>query len=639
MRLHLRVSSIILLIIIVSFPYSGDTHPVATDTSFRSSEIYESHELLPDPTFYIEPVHTIQGQSGEFSFGYRSVPSDSDGGIVTLNWTHIPGTELVFDDSGNLPECQEFVYFSQEFMWNPNTMPASLNLSLRYQVTRTGRFETEYSPGLFEIRFWFIHPDGIWREITRFWGDQDVYRSESHTISRIYFGDLFEKLMTGNNRTNSPAARLAIGLVPTWRFQDDGAQPWRELDGSIIVDITKVSLSALHRRLDTRVEVEEPTFNNSWQVGSPDAFRDSFMASDDGFYVLTVGDLSGNEYGSTLTKVGFRGDEIWSRIWSSSEGMLAHSVAATPTNVYIIGTIYGPGSSSDVGLYALDLSGKSLWNITFDYSESDYPGDVGVNSEGEIFIGISAQLYPERNVLVKVDSTGEVLWNASFGSAHSDRVQDVEICKNGNIYTRTGHLLSLWNTEGDELWSKLGQFDDAYALENGYVLTTQSTTFRTIQLTCYDIDGEQKWISDYAIQYTQDWWDFVTISSAIDGPDETIFALLWLYGVHPGRVLLCLDSSGDQVLNRTLSFSEELYNVYKIPRFYDMYTDSHGLLYFVGEYVNQNWGYSIVVGVYDCVGVVPEIANSVVINSSIALVLVMAVLISFESKRKTSPMN
>ncbi|MFW9920114.1 MAG: hypothetical protein ACFFED_10970 [Candidatus Thorarchaeota archaeon] len=640
MRLRLQALIILILVLLVSFPYSGDAYPISTDTSFRSSEIYESQELLPDPAFTMEPAYSIQGSSEEFSFNYKNSSSDNNGGVVSLNWTHVPGTELAFDMRGSFPECQEFVYFTQEFTWDLHILPASLNLSLRYQVTRTDRFLTEYSLGLFEIRFWFIHPDGIWREIATFGGGHEFYRSNSHTISRIYFADLFEKLMTGSDQNFLPAAKLAIGLVPTWRFQEDnGIQLWREFNGSIILDITEMGLSSLHRRSDTRVEVETPAFNNSWQVGSSDSFRDSFIASDDSLYVLTVGEVAGMDFGSTLTRVGFRGNEIWSRIWKVSEGMLAQSVAATPDNVYIIGTVYGPGPSSDVGVYALDVNGDPLWNITLDYSESDYPGDVGINSAGEIFIGISTGLYPERDVLIKLDSTGELLWEAYFGSPHSDRVQDVEVCKNGNIYTRTEHLLSLWADDGQNLWSKIGRFDDAYALENGNVLTTNPISYGSIELTCYNMEGNQEWSSIFDVKYTQNWWDFVTISSAMDGHNDTLFVLLWTYGIHPGRFLLHLDSSGNQLHNKTLSFSEDPYDVYRIPQYYDMYMASNGLLYLVGEYLNHNWDYSIIIGVYDFEGVVLGMVNSTLINSSVAFVLVIVVLISFESKRRISHMD
>jgi hypothetical protein len=626
---------VIVLVILVPFPYSIDAHPATTDTSLRSSEIYESQELLPDPTLIMEPDYFVQGPSGEFAFDYNNTSSANNDGVVTLNWTHVPGTELVFDTDRVVPQCQEFVYISQDFTWDLNTLPSSLNLSLRYQITRTGRFLTEYSWGLFEIKCWFIHPDGIWQEITTFGGVHNFYRSNSHTISRIYFDDLFEKLMTGSDQESRPAARLAIGLVPTWRFlNDNGMQLWRDYNGSIVIDITEMRLSSLHRRLDKRVEVEAPAFNNSWQVGSSDSFRDSFMASDDSLYVLTAEDLFGTGFGSTLTRVGLRGDELWSKTWSASEGFLVHSVAATPLNVYVIGTTYGSGVSSDVGLYALDVNGDALWSTILDYSASDYPGDVGVNTEGEIFIGISTALSPERNVLIKLDTNGDILWEENFGATQWDRVYDVEVCENGNIYTRTESQVSLWNDDGENLWSERDYFEDAYTLANGNVLTTHPASDGGVNLVCYNIEGEQEWSSIFSIKYTQDWWDFVTISSAIDGPNETIFVLLWIYGFHPGRLLLQLDSSGNQLLNRTLSFSKELYEIHEIPQYFDMYMDSNGLLYFVGDYLNQDFEFSIVVGVYDFEGVVQSMTNSILINSSIAFALVIAVMVGYEVKRR-----
>ncbi|MFW9926503.1 MAG: hypothetical protein ACFFDM_07010 [Candidatus Thorarchaeota archaeon] len=635
MRLYSWASFIIMLAILVPFPYGVDAQPLSTNTSLRPSELHESKELLIDPTLTTEPEYAVLGSSGEFSFKYKNASSESSGGAVALNWTHVQGTELVFDTSGITPECQEFVYFSQDFTWDLDTLPSSLNLSLGYQITRTGRFLTQYSSALFEIRFWFIHPDGIWQEITRFGGGQDFYRSNSYTISSIYFEDLFDKLMTGSIPEYLPAAKLAVGLVPTWRFFDDSGLD-SDYNGSVIADITEIRLSALYRRLDERVAVEMPSFSNSWQVGSSGAFRDSFMASDDSFYVLTVEEPTGIGLGSTLTRVDTRGDEIWRKTWDVSERMIVHSVAATPYNIYVIGTIYGPGVSSNVGLYALDVNGNPLWNSTLDYSPSDYPGDVGVNSKGEIFIGISTALSPFRNVLIKLDSTGNILWERWFGATQWDRVEDVEVCDNGNIYARTDNHLSLWTDDGDNLWSMTRNYDDAYTLRSGSVLATHPTTYGAVSLTCRNVEGEQEWATDFEIEYTQDWWDLATISSAIDGPNGTILVLLWIYGFHPGRLLLYLDSNGNQLLNRTLSFSEGFYDVSNIPQYIDMYMDSNGLLYFVGEYFAQDSDYSIIVGVYDFGGVVTSMINSSINNSSIAFALVIVVVIGVEMKRRLS---
>jgi hypothetical protein len=439
----------------------------------------------------------------------------------------------------------------------------------------------------------------------------------------------------GDDNELRPAAKLAIGLVPTWRFlNNNGVQVWSEFNGSVIVDITRIGLSALHRRPDTSVEVETPSFNNSWYAGNSDPFRDSFMASDDSLYVLSVEDLPGSGFGSTLTRIGLRGEAIWSRTWTATERLLGHSVAATPNNVYVIGTMYGPWITSNVGLYALDIDSDDLWNKTLHHSASDYPGDVGVNSEGEIYVGVSTVLAPVRNILTKFDSSGEILWERYFGATQWDRVYDVEVCESGYVYTRTENQLSLWDNDGNCIWSRTGHFDDAYVLENGNVLSVNQAAYGTVNLTCYNMDGEREWSSIYGLQYTQDWWDYVTITSAVDGPNETIFALLWIYGYHPGRLLLQFDNNGHQILNRTLSFSENLYTNYDILQYVDMYMDSNGLLYFVGEHMNLNFDNSIVIGVYDFTGVVSDLTNSVLVNTSIAFVLVTVVMVGYEVKRR-----
>jgi len=628
-------SLFLVLVLLITSLYVVYAQPTLANTSLRTSIIYDSQELMAYPSLDVQPEHGIEGPSGEFTVQYANEAESHNSGVVTINWTHQPGTELVYDTDTYLPECEEFAYFYQNFSWNRDTLPSSLNLSLRYQITKTGWFLSQNSAGLFKVLAWIIHPDGFWQQITTFSGGYDIYRSNSFTLTRSFFEGVFDDLSSSQNQSIRPVAKLAIGLVPTWRFRDNGfIQPWRTYNGSVILDVTNLGLNALYRATNTSVEVESPVFSNSWRVGSSDAFRDSFMASDDSLYVLNVEEYGGIGEKSTLTRVGLRSEILWSKTWNSSEGMLLQSVAATPYAIYVIGTAYGPGLSTNVGLYALDINGNLIWETILDYSSSDYPGDVGVNSEGDIFVGISTALSPTRNVLIKMDSSGAILWDVHFGANQWDRVEDVEVCDNGDIYTRTDDLLILWNNNGIEEWSIRGTFNDAYTLENGDVLTTHPAPYGAANLTNHDIEGNLQWSIIIGVEYANDWWDYVDISAGIDGPDGSIYVLLWINGYHQGRLLFKLDSEGSQLENRTLAFNDELHDAYGSPQYIDMYMDSIGLVFFVGRTLNREWGYSIIVGVYNFDALVLDLTSNALVNSSIAFLLVILVLGIIESRQK-----
>ncbi|MDF1538715.1 MAG: hypothetical protein P1Q69_07415 [Candidatus Thorarchaeota archaeon] len=635
MSSKMAASLFLVLVLLLPSLYAVDAQPTLVDTSLRSSIIYQSQELMSYPSLSVQPGHGIEGPSGEFTFQYSNEANSHDSGVARLNWTHVPGTELSYNIDSYQPQCEEFAYFYQNFSWNRETTPASLNLSLRYQITKTGWFLTENSARLFEIRSWIIHPDGEWQFITTFAGGYDAFRSNSFTITRAFFEGVFDAISAYPDQSDPQVAQLAIGLVPTWRFRNDGfTEPWRTYNGSVILDVTELGLNALFRVTNATVEVEEPVFSNSWHVGNSDSFRDSFMASDDSLYVLTVDDYYGAGLGSTLTKVGLQSEIIWSKTWNASGGILFHSVAATPQAIYLIGTIYGSGVATNVGVFALDISGNVIWEMILDYSSSDYPGDVGVNSEGDIYIGISTALSPVRNVLIKMDNTGTILWEEYFGASQWDRVEDVEVCDNGNIYTRTPYLLTLWNEDGTQEWSITDNFSDAYALNGGNVLTTHSVTSASANLTCHNDQGIQLWSTIFRIEYTNDWWDTVDISSGIDGPNGSIYILLGIYGYHPGRLLFKLDNLGHQLENRTLAFKDELYDVYDTPQYYDMYMDSIGLVHLIGLVLNRDLSYSSIVGIYNFDTLLVNSVFSVIFNSSVAIVIISFVVGVIEFKQR-----
>ncbi len=210
-------------------------------------------EYMPDQYLTsntLNTPHTMGLQASEFS--YQRYDGADNQGYVNLTWDRSPTDGPIdwrlLDPSGQLPDSNSFIYFSQTLQWTYNHMPSDVNMTLNLAVTTTGDFHNRTEGGLmFKVYIWLIDSSGNWRQ---------VYQSfppysnafQSRRIDLSYFdlqaawggmvpNDQGIKQDPNNNLT------VAVGLAPTKNFRNyTDYSPQEVFDGSVTVTIKRVSM-------------------------------------------------------------------------------------------------------------------------------------------------------------------------------------------------------------------------------------------------------------------------------------------------------------------------------------------------------------------------------------------------------------
>ncbi|MHA1637994.1 MAG: hypothetical protein ACTSUB_08265, partial [Candidatus Thorarchaeota archaeon] len=142
-----RMSLIICLLFLFSLiPLTHPSNSAVEDLNGLApvpSDI-EVLEVIPDPGLDTAPTVFVNGTSTEFNSSYHTdVGPDSDN-YIELNWTHVANTTLDFREttSYELPDCNDFIYFTQSFEWPYEERPADAVLHFEYRIDRTEDFAT-----------------------------------------------------------------------------------------------------------------------------------------------------------------------------------------------------------------------------------------------------------------------------------------------------------------------------------------------------------------------------------------------------------------------------------------------------------------------------------------------------------------
>ena len=212
-------------------------------------------EYMPDPQLLNSEANDFQERGlrqSEFS-GQQYAGSDS-AGYVDLTWEHSPESLdmdwRLLDPTGHMPDSNSFIFFTQEFEWEFNSLPSDVNMTLELSVTTTGSFETEENSGLmFKVYMWLIDPSGNWQRIYRSFPPYiDVF--QSRTIDLNYFdlaagwrGMIEDE--TGVQEDPNDILKIAVGIAPTNNFGFDynSTHTNEEVyDGSVTVTFKRVAM-------------------------------------------------------------------------------------------------------------------------------------------------------------------------------------------------------------------------------------------------------------------------------------------------------------------------------------------------------------------------------------------------------------
>jgi uncharacterized protein (TIGR03437 family) len=123
----------------------------------------------------------------------------------------------------------------------------------------------------------------------------------------------------------------------------------------------------------------------------------------------------------------------WIRQFGSPTGDFAYGVAASPSGIYVVGSVSGtlPGETStgstDAFVRKYDQDGNILWTRQFGTAAFDHATGVAADSSGVYVVGDTQGTLPGQvsagvqDVFIrKYDSSGTVVWTRQLGTAGND---------------------------------------------------------------------------------------------------------------------------------------------------------------------------------------------------------------------------
>ena len=157
----------------------------------------------------------------------------------------------------------------------------------------------------------------------------------------------------------------------------------------------------------------------------------ALIKAHDGSYILACEtnntEASGGIKDAMLVKMSAGGSVIWKKLYGTTEGEDARSVAPTIDGGYVFTGIQSIGATGfDIYFVKTDAEGNKVW-------EKNYPnGDVAnslvsTDDEGFILAGyrLAEGLGGREVYIVKTSSTGDTLWTKTFGGINAEEASSI----------------------------------------------------------------------------------------------------------------------------------------------------------------------------------------------------------------------
>lgn len=156
----------------------------------------------------------------------------------------------------------------------------------------------------------------------------------------------------------------------------------------------------------------------------------------DNIYVVGEYEVNSTNSDFFLSKYNSSGDLTWQRIWGGIEYDGAYSVCLdTLDNVYIVGISDSYDLMGKVVILKYNSSGILKWSANWSCSDTDYPCDIEIDLEGNIYITGYNMVIDTTNVfLVKLNSSGDLQWNKTWGGDYMHIGYSLAIDSSNNVY-------------------------------------------------------------------------------------------------------------------------------------------------------------------------------------------------------------
>ena len=186
--------------------------------------------------------------------------------------------------------------------------------------------------------------------------------------------------------------------------------------------------------------------------------------SSENVYVAGVHQFNSG-YDILVAKYNSSGDVQWQRTFGTSTFQYHGKVALDPSgNLYIGGYTQPSSSSGDVDFIAVkyDSSGNLIWQRTIGASSADYPGGIGVDGSGNVYV--TGYLGTWNIAIAKYDTDGIIQWKRTLSGTNDDISQGIAVDSSGNsyiaAYTKSAgageqdFLIAKYNTSGNLEWQR-----------------------------------------------------------------------------------------------------------------------------------------------------------------------------------------
>ncbi len=618
--------TIVVLLLFTSLPVSAQN-----DYSFIAKDIYDVEEVIPDPFLASDGNMTFEKHDNinELSVSYEQ--SEDQSGVVILNWTHIAGTKLEYDNDSYRP--REYVYFAQNISWDHTVIPASLNISVNYQIETTGNFSDQSPMRYFNLEAWAIDSSGEWDALTRFYGVPEQYETKSVREANKYVMErLFGPFILGE----PIQLQFAIALAPSSSFVIDQNAPWKTYNGSIIVRVKEVHLHATFNEVDNWPSVEPPINNSTYRISESERLVDSSITPDGGVYVLSYLESNSDPSGFVLRRINPMTQTEWLVKWDASSPIYWRYVGGTDLYVYLVGT-NKTSKASSVVVSALNYDGSSAYNWSYSIS-NDIVTTIDVGSDGSVYLGLYKWISDGRSRLVKIGPDGSVQWELNGDSDGATVLIELEGDSQGNIIGLSADRLSKIDADGNIKWEIFNEFGgyeyNLHIMDDDSILLVSNTYSETTIVKVYS-NGTIGWEYTNRITYADSWNEYSYVPDIAHSGDGRIFVLCNNYGYHRAGIVIVLSSSGNQLYNFTVAFEKVIYAPFEVPSYQNIHLDNNGILYLVGRTIDPDSYYEVVIATYGTEPTFLGVSMTYLGTVGIALVSVIVVIAIIHFRRKT----
>jgi len=536
------------------------SNDLATPAAIDITQVLPNEHLTSLPNAY------VNGTSGEFQYSHQ--PNS-----MKLNWTHTAGTELDFHsyDDDEFPQYNDFVYFDQSFDWPYNEMPIDAEIYLNFSVHLSGDFSTEVmGTNMFRIYVWFIDSSGNWNSI---FNTVPPYYTQIVTNHRNlnYFsisdgwGGMIEDDY-GVQEDPLDVLSVGVGLVPTDTFlEHEGSHPWQTYSGSVIVNITSMSLYTIMEAEPDPATHLDTLYNNTYGTlfgdlvsGYPTQAATPLW---DIVYAMTS-DPDGNVYitGQTTTSYEIR-EELGIRaghqtllkynpilgreyIVLNNNESRGRAITCNDGYLYTAGCNYkSEPEYKDLIVTKWTLDGQKVWEIEQEALYDQVGIAIAVQGNDSIYVVVSDynMLGPEEPdnydqlVLMKFDMEGIQLWNKTYplSNAQRDRPGELHIAQSQILFsfpgrvTTPGYMMN-FDLEGNMLWEE--EISAATSDEDGNIYRL-SFTYQELEISKISLAGNTTWSTRFGIEYITGWDEAITPHDITITPDDELLILVqgWRY--------------------------------------------------------------------------------------------------------------